>query len=961
MEGKTLSHFRILEKIGKGGMGVVYRAEDIRLGRVVAIKVLPPHLVEDENRRARFVTEARTTAAVTHPNIATIYEIDEVDGTIFIAMEYFEGETLRDRIHGQGLPVKEAVDHAAEIAEGLAAAHQANIVHRDLKPENIMITKDGHPKILDFGLARLLEEPQSGDAGDTLVTPPSTALTEKQSILGTPTYMSPEQARGRDLDFRSDIFSFGSTFYEMLTGRAPFQAASSADTISDLLNNQPVPVASINPDVPSEVQWILDKCLEKSAEERYQDTRDLVVDLRHLVRDSLSTSRPSGAISAPPLPSQASSPFSGELMASQTSVQQSGVASRRSRAWPAFLLAGVAVAVLAFFGLQRLFEADRAVAPDAEENSLAIFAFENLVDPDDPQRYGQIFQDLLITSLSDLEPLRVYSGQRLFDIQKQLSRTRERTFDKEFATEAARQAGAQHMLTGSLGQLGDKWILTCQLMQVDDGTVVFSKRIDGDDLYAIADDLTSQLQDDMRIAAPTELSRRISLRDKTSSSMDAYKHYMDGQDLLNAGAYHEAADAFQRAVEIDPEFAQAYTKLAVAIWWPRDNPRAALETLGDALERNLYTTEKEKLLAEAYLDQMHERFSDALPKFEQLASEYPDDKEVWYGLGESLFHFPGETRRDEASVAFEKAVALDPDFLLPYKHIFDRMWENRSFDDAIQRAEALVRRDPEKALWHRYRAEARAYTAPEEEIDAILADALEHQRTAADQRELYKGVATRIAHRGLFAKLEEYLEKALEVDPEHDDLTIVRGLMDLLRSQAKWDELEQRVDLLLEEDPLNTVVMGDLFSVYNAKRRYRQAEQDARRLTQEFSDDPQWSRRWVRYAVLSGDPETIDAAVAAAEQAVRNTDDRMRLLGTLGWAYDDRGDHNRAIEYFRNQATVEPDQEFPFIYQALGWQELARGRWDASRSWFSRALEVNPSEMGAIHGLYQVSREAMDA
>ena len=258
------------------------------LHRPVALNVLPPEAVADEERELRFLREARAAASVTHPNIATIHEVDEADGIVFIAMEYIEGKALRAMIAGKPLSLKEALRLGIEMGEGLARAHQGRIVHRDLKPENVMVTPDGHVKILDFGLAKLLEVEALPSSERSRLETISGEMTRQGRILGTAAYMSPEQARGLSVDSRSDLFAFGVVLYEMVTGTAPFRGATPMDTLSAILNNPTVPAAQLNPDVPAELDRILGKCLEKDPAERYQDTRDLVVDLKRLKRDTES-------------------------------------------------------------------------------------------------------------------------------------------------------------------------------------------------------------------------------------------------------------------------------------------------------------------------------------------------------------------------------------------------------------------------------------------------------------------------------------------------------------------------------------------------------------------------------------------------------------------------------------------------------------------------------------------------
>jgi Tol biopolymer transport system component/predicted Ser/Thr protein kinase len=298
----VLSRYRILAKLGAGGMGVVYRAEDVTLRRQVALKFLSAASVSQPQTRARFLREAQTAAGLNHPNVCTIHEVGEVQkgeedflgsgerleaGTPFIAMELIEGRTLRDAIAGGPLPVRDALRVGVEIADGLAAAHHAHVIHRDLKPDNVIVTPDGRVKILDFGLAKVLEERGAADAEDASGLPTiSDEMTQAGRVLGTAAYMSPEQARGLTVDTRSDIFSFGIVLYEMVTGKAPFRGSTSIDTLTAILREQPVPPVQLNPEVPAELTRIIGKCLEKEAGERYQDTRDLVVDLRHLRRDS---------------------------------------------------------------------------------------------------------------------------------------------------------------------------------------------------------------------------------------------------------------------------------------------------------------------------------------------------------------------------------------------------------------------------------------------------------------------------------------------------------------------------------------------------------------------------------------------------------------------------------------------------------------------------------------------------
>ena len=286
MIGQSLKNYVVEEQLGKGGMGVVYRARDTKLGRKVALKVLPPELVRDEERRRRFLQEAKAASAVNHPAIAQIYEIEAEGDVTFIVMEYVDGSTVRDLVARKELDVPSAIEVAILVADGLARAHEAGIVHRDIKSDNIMVTKDGHPKILDFGLAKLLIASPGGAGGGPMETIAITqAMTQAGMVVGTVAYMSPEQARGLPTDKRSDIFSLGVVLYEMATGKLPFAGASALDTMHAIAFDATRPIATLRADLPYSLQRVIDRCLQKKPEDRYQDLRETVTDLKSVKRE----------------------------------------------------------------------------------------------------------------------------------------------------------------------------------------------------------------------------------------------------------------------------------------------------------------------------------------------------------------------------------------------------------------------------------------------------------------------------------------------------------------------------------------------------------------------------------------------------------------------------------------------------------------------------------------------------
>ena len=631
MIGSLISHYKILEKLGEGGMGVVYKAQDTKLDRFVALKFLPAHISQSEEEKSRFFQEAKSASALNHPNVCTIYGIDEFDDQQFIEMELVDGITLRDKIAESAggksslLTIKQVIEYGIQISEALQEAHSKGIIHRDVKSENIMVNSKNQIKVMDFGLAKLKG---------------SLKLTKSSSTVGTLAYMSPEQIQGIEADTRSDIFSLGVVLFEMTTGKMPFRGEHDAAIMYSIINEEPEDASKYRENVPVELLHILKKSLEKDADDRYQSVAEMIVDLRRLKKESTRLSRQT-----------------------LTGIEPPSAAKKKVRP---LLFAGLAIVVLIAAAVGYVVFL-KLTNESTERIPVAVIDFTN--ETGDKELEG--LSGLLITDLEQSNRLEVLTRSRMFDVLRRLGLGNVERIDEMSGRAICKTAGVNVLAIGTVKKFGELYIVDLKAIDLRSDKHLFAAKANGkgkETIPSLIDKIAEQMRSELQEPSENIKASSQKVAELTTTNLEAYQHYFQGEQLLYKGSNRleerggeDMKKEFERAIALDSTFGLAYYRLAYIVPWHlgAEQTERARQPLKKAIALIDRIPSREQYSVRALDALLEQGASAAVSVLKTIEPSFPNDKELFYDLG-VYYWFAHQTATAEEYI--EKALKIDPSF-----------------------------------------------------------------------------------------------------------------------------------------------------------------------------------------------------------------------------------------------------------------------------------------------------------